>query len=32
MSRRLLDEDAVKKIEAIGAPGVRRAQEWGMIG
>ncbi len=27
-----LDEDAVKKIEAIGAPGIRRAREWGMIG
>lgn len=27
-----LDEDAVKKIEVIGAPGVRRAREWAIIG
>jgi CRISPR-associated protein Cas2 len=27
-----LDEDAVKKIEAIGTPGVRRAREWEIIG
>ena len=27
-----LDEDAVKKIEVIGAPGVRRAREWEIIG
>lgn len=27
-----LDEDAVKKIQVIGAPGVTRAREWEIIG